>query len=159
MLTTYFVIGLHCYERDMFSWKLMIPEQKCRAVVSLKVECLSSMEVGPFPSFIERVSVIVRATVGSHQPLVDQAISVTPAGHRKTDASMHPSEWCVARVRTRAFFERDRTIDDVLRHRIAYNAITKKTYIVLRLFYIELHINVISEWTRNDWRFDNSLIE
>lgn len=126
MLTTYFVIGLRCYERDMFSWKLMIPEQKCRAVVSLKVECLSSMEVGPFPSFIERVSVIVRAAVGSHQPLVDQAISVTPAGHRKTDASMHPLEWCVARVRTRAFFERDRTIDDVLRHRIAYNAITKK---------------------------------
>lgn len=70
----------------------MIPEQKYRAVVSLKVECLSSMEVGPFPSFIERVSVIVRGTAGSHQPLVDQAISVTPVERRKIDASMHPSE-------------------------------------------------------------------
>lgn len=69
----------------------MILKQRRRAVVSLKAECLSSTEVGPFPSFIERVSVIVRGAVESHQPHVDRAISVTPAGRRKMDASMHPS--------------------------------------------------------------------
>lgn len=58
----------------------------------LKVECLSSTEVGPFPSFIERASVIVRETVESHQLLVDQVIFEKLAAHRKTDVLAHLSK-------------------------------------------------------------------
>lgn len=60
--------------------------------MSLKVECLSSTEIGPFPSFIERVSVIVREIVENHQLPVDQAISGMPVKHRKMDESTNPSE-------------------------------------------------------------------
>lgn len=78
--------------KDMFSWKLAILEQKRRAVVSLKVECLSSTEVGPFPSFIEKVNVIVREIVESHQLPAGQAISGMPVKRQRIGESMHPSE-------------------------------------------------------------------
>lgn len=70
----------------------MISERRRRAVVSLKVECLSSTEVGPFPSFIEKVNVIVREIVENHQLPAGQAISVMLAKRRKTNESMHPSK-------------------------------------------------------------------
>lgn len=60
--------------------------------MSLKVECLSSTEVGPFPSFIEKVNVIVREIVENHQLLAGQAISVMLVKRRKTNESTHPSE-------------------------------------------------------------------
>jgi len=60
--------------------------------VSLKVECLSSTEIGPFPSFIERVNVIVREIVENHQLLAGQAISGMLVKHRRTNESTHPSE-------------------------------------------------------------------
>jgi len=70
----------------------MISERRRRAVVLLKVECLSSMEVGPFPSFIERVNVIVHEIVENHQLLAGQAISGMPVKRQRTDESTHPSE-------------------------------------------------------------------
>lgn len=70
----------------------MISERRRRAVVSLKVECLSSREVGPFPSFIEKASAIVRETVGSHQLPADPVISGSLAAHRKMDVSVRLSE-------------------------------------------------------------------
>jgi len=50
------------------------------------------MEVGPFPSFIERVNVIVHEIVENHQLLAGQAISGMPVKRQRTDESTHPSE-------------------------------------------------------------------
>lgn len=70
----------------------MISERRRRAVVSLKVECLSSMEIGPFPSFIERVNVIVREIVENRQLPADPVISGMQVKRRKMNESKHPSE-------------------------------------------------------------------
>lgn len=62
----------------------------------MKVECLSSTEVGPFPSFIERVNVIVREIVENHQLPANQAISEMLVKRQKMVESMHLSKKCVA---------------------------------------------------------------
>lgn len=94
--------------------------------MSLIVECLSSTEVGPFPSFIERESVIVRGFVASRQPLGGPAISGGLAMRRRTGEPARPSALSSGMVRSLTFSERDQTAAGVPRHLRACNATHKE---------------------------------
>lgn len=102
-------------------------KQRRKAVASLIVGCLSSTEVGPFPSFIVRESVIVRDFVENRQLLEDPAVSDVQATRQRKDVLAHLSVLFAEMVRTPTSFESDRIIVGVPHRPKAYNAVhTKK---------------------------------
>ena len=133
-----------CYcRKDTVLCDSKVWKQRRKAIASLTVGCLSSTEVGPFPSFIVKESVIVRDFVENRQLLADLVVFDAQATRQRKDVPMRLSVLFAEMVRTPTSFGSDQIIVDVPHHQKAYNAIrTKGKYklmIELKSFYTKAH--------------------